>query len=144
MMLFFNIFRPILVEWILKGTTINAACRYSHKVPHESERIIPLPKNKNRISYAKTTLLWPVFLSTANEVPMFGHVDVWQGIWQCTYAKLAPLTPHPLARDLHKGPPSGHHLWSCRLRYFTRQHFYWFCAEISLRNMGITPNNNKI
>ncbi len=38
-----------------------------------SERTIPLPKNKSRISHAKTTL-WPVFLSTANEVPIFGHI----------------------------------------------------------------------
>ncbi len=39
-----------------------------------SERTIPLPKNKNRISYAKTTLLWPVFLSMANQVLIFGHI----------------------------------------------------------------------
>ncbi len=38
-----------------------------------SERIILLSKNKNRILYAKTTLLWPVFLYMANEVPIFGH-----------------------------------------------------------------------
>ncbi len=39
-----------------------------------SERTIPLPKNKNRISYTKTTLLWPVFLSMANEVPIFNRI----------------------------------------------------------------------
>ncbi len=32
------------------------------------------PKNKNRISYAKNTLLWPIFLFTANEVPIFGYI----------------------------------------------------------------------
>ncbi len=39
-----------------------------------SERTIPLPKNKNRISSAQTTLLWPVFVSMANKVPIFGHI----------------------------------------------------------------------
>ncbi len=34
-------------------------------------------------------------------------VDVWRGIWRCTHAKLAPLTPHPLAWDCHHGPASG-------------------------------------
>ncbi len=33
--------------------------------------------------------------------------DVWRGVWRCTHAKLAPLTPHPLARDSHYGPASG-------------------------------------
>ncbi len=23
-------------------------------------------------------------------------IDVWRGVWRCTHAKLAPLTPHPL------------------------------------------------
>ncbi len=31
-------------------------------------------------------------------------IDVWQGIWRCTHAKLAPQTPHPLAQDRHNGP----------------------------------------
>ncbi len=26
------------------------------------------------------------------------------GVWRCTHAKLAPQTPHPLARDRHNGP----------------------------------------
>ncbi len=69
-----------------------------------SKRTIPLLKNKNKIPYAKTTLLWPVFLSMANEVS---------------------------------------HLWSYRLCY-SRQHFYSFCGEVSLRNMEITTKNNKI
>ncbi len=30
------------------------------------------------------------------------HIDVWRGLWRCTHAKLAPLTPHPLAWDLHR------------------------------------------
>ncbi len=30
-------------------------------------------------------------------------IDVWRGIWRCTHAKLAPLTPHSLARDRHYG-----------------------------------------
>ncbi len=34
-------------------------------------------------------------------------IDVWRGEWRCTHAKLAPLTPHPLARDRHYGPASG-------------------------------------
>ncbi len=34
-------------------------------------------------------------------------VDVWRVVWRCTHAKLAPLTPHPLARDRHYGPVSG-------------------------------------
>ncbi len=34
-------------------------------------------------------------------------IDVWRGVWRCTHAKLAPLTPHPLARDRHCGPVSG-------------------------------------
>ncbi len=34
-------------------------------------------------------------------------VDVWRGVWRCTHAKLAPLTPHPLARDCHYGPALG-------------------------------------
>ncbi len=34
-------------------------------------------------------------------------VDVWRGVWRCTHAKLAPLTPYPLARDRHYGPASG-------------------------------------
>ncbi len=49
-----------------------------------SKGTIPLPKNKNRISDAKTTtLLWPVFLSMANnEVPIFGHIG---SLWaKCT------------------------------------------------------------
>ncbi len=25
-------------------------------------------------------------------------IDVWRGVWRCTHAKLAPLTPHPLTR----------------------------------------------
>ncbi len=33
-------------------------------------------------------------------------IDVWQGVWRCTHAKLAPLTPHPLARDRHNEPAS--------------------------------------
>ncbi len=37
---------------------------------------------------------------------LFG-IDVWRGVWRCTHAKLAPLTPHPLARDRHYGPASG-------------------------------------
>ncbi len=28
-------------------------------------------------------------------------------VWRCTHAKLAPLTPHPLARDRHYWPASG-------------------------------------
>ncbi len=32
--------------------------------------------------------------------------DVWRGVWWCTHAKLAPLTPHPLAQDRHNGPVS--------------------------------------
>ncbi len=36
-----------------------------------------------------------------------GKFDVWRGVWRCTHAKLAPLTPHPLARDRHYGPASG-------------------------------------
>ncbi len=32
--------------------------------------------------------------------------DVWRGVWRCTHAKLAPLTPHPLARDRLNGPAS--------------------------------------
>ncbi len=28
-------------------------------------------------------------------------------VWRCTHAKLAPLTPHPIARDRHYGPASG-------------------------------------
>ncbi len=39
-----------------------------------SEGTIPLLKNKSRISYAKTTLLWSVFLSMANEVAIFGQI----------------------------------------------------------------------
>ncbi len=39
-----------------------------------SEQTILLMRNKNRISYAKTNLLWPVFLPMANEVPIFGHI----------------------------------------------------------------------
>ncbi len=35
------------------------------------------------------------------------YFDVWQGLWRCTHAKLAPLIPHPLARDRHYGPASG-------------------------------------
>ncbi len=35
---------------------------------------------------------------------IWGEIDVWRGVWRCTHAKLAPLTPHPLARDRHKGP----------------------------------------
>ncbi len=35
-----------------------------------------------------------------------GTIDVWRGIWRCTHAKLAPLTPHDLARDRHYGPAS--------------------------------------
>ncbi len=27
----------------------------------------------------------------------FVHINVWQGVWRCTHAKLALLTPHPLA-----------------------------------------------
>ncbi len=34
-------------------------------------------------------------------------VDIWWGVWRCTHAKLAPLTPHPLARDRHYRPASG-------------------------------------
>ncbi len=34
-------------------------------------------------------------------------IDVWRGVWWCTHAKLAPLTPHPLARDRHYGPALG-------------------------------------
>ncbi len=37
----------------------------------------------------------------------FLHVDVWRGVWRCTHAKLAPLTPHPLAWDRHYEPASG-------------------------------------
>ncbi len=33
-------------------------------------------------------------------------IDVWRGLWRCMHAKLAPLTPHPLARDRHNGPAS--------------------------------------
>ncbi len=33
--------------------------------------------------------------------------DVWRGVYRCTHAKLAPLTPHPLARDRHYGSASG-------------------------------------
>ncbi len=35
------------------------------------------------------------------------YIDVWRGVWRCTHAKLAPLTPHPLAWDHHYGPASG-------------------------------------
>ncbi len=28
----------------------------------------------------------------------FHVIDVWRGIWRCTHARLAPLTPHPLPR----------------------------------------------
>ncbi len=31
-------------------------------------------------------------------------IDIWRGVWRCTHAKLAPLTPHPLAWDRHYGP----------------------------------------
>ncbi len=34
-------------------------------------------------------------------------IDVWRGVWRCTHAKLAPLTPHSLARDRHYGPALG-------------------------------------
>ncbi len=29
------------------------------------------------------------------------------GVWRCTHAKLAPLTPHPLARDRRYEPALG-------------------------------------
>ncbi len=35
------------------------------------------------------------------EIPVV--IDVWRGVWRCTHAKLAPLTPHPLARDRPTG-----------------------------------------
>ncbi len=34
-------------------------------------------------------------------------IDVWPGVWRYTHAKLAPLTPHPLARDRRYGPALG-------------------------------------
>ncbi len=43
-----------------------------------------------------------MFLTGRNRI-----FDVWRGVWGCTHAKLAPLTPHPLARDRHYGPASG-------------------------------------
>ncbi len=54
---------------------INAHVIKDWKIPFvTSEQTIPLPKNKNRISYVKTTPLWPVFLSMANEVSILGHI----------------------------------------------------------------------
>ncbi len=42
------------------------------------------------------------------EVPDYkSAVDVWQGVWRCTHAKSAPLTPDSLARDHHYGPASA-------------------------------------
>ncbi len=35
------------------------------------------------------------------------QIDVWWGVWRCMHAQLAPLTPHPLARDRYYGPASG-------------------------------------
>ncbi len=34
-------------------------------------------------------------------------IDVWRSVWRCTHAKLAPLTPHPLAQDRHNRPVLG-------------------------------------
>ncbi len=34
------------------------------------------------------------------------YIDVWWGIWRCTHAKLAPVTPHLLTWDRHNGPAS--------------------------------------
>ncbi len=47
----------------------------------------------------KTSVMWFVIRKVI--------FDVWQGVWRCTHAKLAPLTLHPLARDRHYGPASG-------------------------------------
>ncbi len=37
----------------------------------------------------------------------FTPIDVWRSVWRCMHAKLAPLTPHPLARDRHYRSASG-------------------------------------
>ncbi len=42
-----------------------------------------------------------------NRCLVFLKFDVWRGVWRCTHAKLAQLTPHALARDRHYGPASG-------------------------------------
>ncbi len=47
-------------------------------------------------------------LSSLNYKMYENGIDVWQDVWRCTHAKLAPLTPYPLARDRHKGPALGH------------------------------------
>ncbi len=39
-------------------------------------------------------------------VDEYKYFDVWRGVWRCTHAKLAPLTPHPFTRDRHYGPAS--------------------------------------
>ncbi len=45
-------------------------------------------------------------------------IDVWRGVWRCTHAKLAPLTPHPLVWDRHNGPPLGQSTGRCLKRCF--------------------------
>ncbi len=65
----------ISVELVLLSMCMSSRAGKYWKISFiTSKQTIPLPKNKNRILYAKTTPLWPVFLSMANEVPIFGHI----------------------------------------------------------------------
>ncbi len=57
-------------------------------------------------------------------------INVRRSIWRCTHAKLAPLTPHPLAQDRHYGPASGlqvvitHVLLVQRKGFMLHQHLF--------------------
>ncbi len=61
----------------------------------------------DNIEYLKELITDACESSTRFATQLFLGVDVWWGVWQCTHAKLAPLTPHPLVWDRYYRPASG-------------------------------------
>ncbi len=79
---------------------------YNKKVLHEiclKWKLMAL-----QVSY-KTLAFWThdAWFTRWHLITWLSCFDVWWGVWRCTHAKVAPLTPHPLVRDRHCGPASG-------------------------------------